>query len=176
MRKLEYFVSFWEFTIERAIELAERFVAISPERQTHGYFTSGGSEGNEIALRMAHYYHHQRGDGERTWILARNLAYHGVGYGSGSVSGFSLYHEGFGPMGPHVHHLTPPCPYHTELFGDDDPTEFLIREFEQAIEEIGPGRVAALIGEPIMGVAGMIVPPTTTGRACRRSFVVTGYC
>ncbi|EQD72064.1 aminotransferase class-III, partial [mine drainage metagenome] len=46
MQKLEYFVSFWEFTNEPAIELAERLVALSPERQTHVYFTSGGSEGN----------------------------------------------------------------------------------------------------------------------------------
>ncbi|MHB8457751.1 MAG: aminotransferase class III-fold pyridoxal phosphate-dependent enzyme, partial [Acidimicrobiales bacterium] len=101
MQKLEYFTSFWEFTNEPAIELAERLVALSPERQTHVYFTSGGSEGIEIALRMARYYHHQRGDGGRTWILARNMAYHGVGYGSGSVSGFPLYHDGFGPMVPH---------------------------------------------------------------------------
>ena len=159
MQKLEYFVSFWEFTNEPAIELAERLVALSPERQTHVYFTSGGSEGIEIALRMARYYHHQRGDGERTWILSRNMAYHGVGYGSGSVSGFPLYHEGFGPMVPHVRHLTPPWPYHTELFGGEDPTDFLVRELEQTIDEIGPRQIAAFIGEPIMGVAGMIVPP-----------------
>jgi len=159
MRKLEYFTSFWEFTNERAIELAERLVAIAPERQTHAYFTSGGSEGNETAIRMARYYHHLRGEGERTWILARNFAYHGVGYGSGSASGFPMYHEGFGPIVPHFRHLTPPYPYRTELYGGEDPTDFLVRELEQAIEEIGPGKIAALIGEPIMGVAGMIVPP-----------------
>ncbi len=159
MQKLEYYLSFWEFTNERAIELAEQLVRLTPEKQTHVYFTSGGSEGIEIALRMARYYHHQRGDSERSWILARNLAYHGVGYGSGSVTGFPLYHEGFGPMLPHVRHLTPPWPYHTELFGGEDPTDFLIRELEQTIDEIGSNRVAAFIGEPIMGVAGMIAPP-----------------
>ena len=159
MRTLEYFTSFWEFTNERSIELAERLVSLAPERQTHVYYTSGGSEGNEVALRMARYHHHLRGEGERTWILARNLAYHGVGYGSGSASGFPMYHEGFGPIVPHVRHLTPPWPYHTELFGGEDPTDFLVRELEEAIEEIGPGRVAAFIGEPIMGVAGMVVPP-----------------
>ena len=55
MERLEYFTSFWEFSNDRAIELAERLVSISPPKQTHVYFTSGGSEGNEAALKMARY-------------------------------------------------------------------------------------------------------------------------
>jgi adenosylmethionine-8-amino-7-oxononanoate aminotransferase len=159
MRELEYFMSFWEFSNERAIELAERLVRISPDSLTHVYFTNGGSEGNEAAIKMARYFHHRRGEGERTWILAREQAYHGIGYGSGSATGFDIYHEGFGPMLPNVRHLTPPWPYRAELFDGEDPTEFCLRELEATIEEIGPGKIAALIGEPIMGVAGMIVPP-----------------
>jgi adenosylmethionine-8-amino-7-oxononanoate aminotransferase len=159
MSQLEYFMSFWEFSNERAIELADRLVALSPENVQHVYFTSGGSEGNEAALKMARYFHHRRGDTERNWILAREHAYHGVGYGSGSATGFPIYHDGFGPMLPHVSHLTPPWPYRAELFGGEDPTDFCLRELERRIEEIGPHRIAAMIGEPIMGVAGMIVPP-----------------
>lgn len=159
MRRLEYFMSFWEFSNERAIELAQKLVDLSPASVSHVYFTNGGSEGNEAAIKFARYYHHRRGETERTWILARRQAYHGVGYGSGSATGFPVYHDGFGPMLPHVHHLTPPWPYRAELFGGEDPTEFCLRELEQAIEQIGPGKIAAMIGEPIMGVAGMIVPP-----------------
>jgi adenosylmethionine-8-amino-7-oxononanoate aminotransferase len=159
MTQLEYFMSFWEFSNERAIELADRLVSISPESVQHVYFTSGGSEGNEAAIKMARFYHHRRGDTDRNWILARSQAYHGVGYGSGSATGFPIYHDGFGPMLPHVRHLTPPWPYRAELFGGEDPTEFLLRELEQTIQEIGPDKIAAMIGEPIMGVAGMIVPP-----------------
>jgi PLP-dependent transaminase len=159
MEQLEYFMSFWEFTNERAIELAERLVAISPDGVSRVYFTSGGSEGNEAAMKMARYVQHRRGETGRTVVLARRNAYHGVGYGSGSATGFPIYHEGFGPMLPDVHHLTPPWPYRSELFGGEDPSEFLLRELEETIESIGPQRIAALIGEPIMGVAGMIVPP-----------------
>jgi putrescine aminotransferase len=159
MAQLEYFMSFWEFSNERAIELADRLVSLSPDSVGHVYFTSGGSEGNEAAIKMARYFHHRRGDTERNWILAREQAYHGVGYGSGSATGFPVYHDGFGPMLPHVSHLTPPWPYRAELFGGEDPTDFCLRELERRIEEIGPDRIAAMIGEPIMGVAGMIVPP-----------------
>jgi putrescine aminotransferase len=159
MRRLEYFMSFWEFSNERAIELAQRLVDISPDSVSRVYFTNGGSEGNEAAIKLARYFHHRSGDPDRTWILARRSAYHGVGYGSGSATGFPIYHEGFGPMLPHVRHLTPPWPYRTELFDGEDPTDFCLRELEQTIDEIGAGRIAAMIGEPIMGVGGMIVPP-----------------
>ena len=159
MEQLEYFMSFWEFSNERAIELAEKLVSISPGSVNHVYFTNGGSEGNEAAIKMARYYHHRRGETDRNWILARHQAYHGIGYGSGSATGFPIYHDGFGPMLPNVRHLTPPWPYRTELYGGEDPSDFLIAELERTIEEIGPSRIAAMIGEPIMGVAGMIVPP-----------------
>ncbi|MFI8951407.1 aspartate aminotransferase family protein [Streptomyces sp. NPDC053750] len=159
MKKLEYFTSFWEFSNDRAIALAARLASLAPDPLNHVYFTSGGSEGNEAAIKMARYYHHRRGESSRTWILARSKAYHGIGYGGGSATGFPLYHEGFAPMMPHVSHLTPPWPYRTELYGGEDPTDFLIRELEERIAEIGPENIAAMIGEPIMGVGGMLVPP-----------------
>jgi adenosylmethionine-8-amino-7-oxononanoate aminotransferase len=53
MEQLEYFTSFWEYTNERAIELAERLVAIAPPGLERVYFTSGGSEGNEAAASAA---------------------------------------------------------------------------------------------------------------------------
>ena len=159
MAKLEYFTSFWEFSNDRAIELATKLTSIAPEGLGHVYFTTGGSEGNEAAIKMARYYHHRRGESSRTWILARHKAYHGIGYGGGSATGFPVYHEGFAPMMPHVSHLTPPWPYRSELYGGEDPCDFLIAELEQRIAEIGPGSIAAMIGEPIMGVGGMLVPP-----------------
>jgi putrescine aminotransferase len=127
MRRLEYFTSFWEFSNDRAIELAGRLVELAPDPLQHVYFTSGGSESNEAALRMSRYYHSRRGHAGRDWILARRSAYHGIGYGSGSASG--------------------------------DPTDFCLEELERTIDELGGDRIAAMIGEPIMGVGGMLVPP-----------------
>ncbi|MDR7303588.1 aminotransferase family protein [Haloactinomyces albus] len=159
MRQLEYFTSFWEFSNNRAIELADRLAGLAPDNLNHVYFTSGGSEGIEAALKMARHHHYRRGDTDRTWILARHRAYHGVAYGGGTATGFPLYHDGFGPMLPDVAHLTPPWPYRTDLFGDEDCTDVCIRELENTIAEIGADNIAAMIGEPIMGVAGMVVPP-----------------
>jgi putrescine aminotransferase len=159
MRELEYYPSFWEFANPRAIELATRLAALAPGDLPKVFFTSGGSEGIEVAARMARLYHHERGEPSRTILLARRSAYHGVGYGSGSLTGFDDYHAGFAPMLPDVHHLTPPWSYRSELFGGEDPTEFCVGELERTIDRVGAHRIAAFVGEPIMGVAGMVTPP-----------------
>ncbi|MEU2851437.1 aminotransferase family protein [Streptomyces syringium] len=159
MGALECFHLWESMSNDQAIELAVRLTDLAPPGLERVFFTSGGAEGNEIALRMARYFHYREDRPERTWILSRKTAYHGIGYGSGSVSGLPVYHEGFGPPMPHVHHLTAPDPYHRETYGGEDVTEFCLRELRETIERIGPDRIAAMIGEPVMSVGGAVVPP-----------------
>ncbi|MEU8785341.1 aspartate aminotransferase family protein [Streptomyces sp. NPDC048637] len=159
MTRLDYFHTWGPLSNDRAVELAARLAGLSPEPLRRVYFTSGGAEGNEIALRMARLYHHRRGEPQRTWILSRRMAYHGIGYGSGGVSGFPVYHDGFGPSLPDVHFLTPPHPYRQELFNGAEVTDFCLAELRDTIERIGPERIAAMIGEPVMGGVGAVIPP-----------------
>lgn len=159
MRGLEYYPTFWEYTNPQAIELAARLVDLAPTGLEKVFFTSGGSEGIEVAARMARLYHHNRGETGRTVILARRHAYHGVGYGSGSLTGFHDYHVGFAPMLPDIRHLTPPWSCRTELFSGQDPVDYCVAELERTIAQLGADRVAAFVGEPVMGVAGMVTPP-----------------
>ncbi|HEV2783293.1 MAG TPA: aspartate aminotransferase family protein [Actinophytocola sp.] len=159
MSTLEYYSSFQEYTNEPSIRLASRLIDLAPRPMERVYFTSGGAEGVEAALRMARHYHHRRGEPERTWILSRNFGYHGMGYGGATATGIPVFHEGFGPMVPHVRYLTPPMPFHPELYGGEDPTEFCLQELRRTIAELGADRIAAMIGEPIMGVAGVVEPP-----------------
>jgi putrescine aminotransferase len=159
IRRLEYFTSFWEFSNDQAIELAEKLAELAPGNQKRSFFTSGGSESNETAIKIVRVYHRRRGEPERTWILSRRWAYHGVGYGSGSATGIPDYRDGIGPLLPHFEHLTPAYPYRAELFDGQDPTDFLIAELEATIARIGAGKIAAMIGEPVMGAGGLIVPP-----------------
>jgi putrescine aminotransferase len=159
IERLEYFTSFWDFSNDQAIGLAVRLSELAPSGLTHSFFTSGGSESNETAIKIARLYHGRRGEPDRDWIIARRYGYHGVGYGSGTATGIEVFREGFGPMLPHVEHVTPPYPYHEELYDGQDATDFVLRELEETIERIGPGRVAAMIGEPVIGAGGVIVPP-----------------
>ena len=159
MRDLGYFTSFWEFSNEKSIALAAKLVAITPGDLPRVFFTSGGSESVETAIKIARLYHHRQGHPERRWILSRQFAYHGVGYGSGTATGLDDYHLGYGKPLPEIEHLTAPYAYHEEFFDGQPPTDFLIAELESAIARIGAGNIAAMIGEPVMGAGGLIIPP-----------------
>jgi adenosylmethionine-8-amino-7-oxononanoate aminotransferase len=161
-RELErtgFFCAFWDFSNEPAITLAERLAEIAPDSIDRVYLTCGGSEGIEVAIKIARMYHHMAGDGDRDWILGRRQSYHGVGHGGSSATDFDWLSDGQGPPLPHFTHLTPTWPYRIEADAQGDVTDHLIDELERRIEEIGPGRVAAFLGEPIMGVGGLLVPP-----------------
>jgi PLP-dependent transaminase len=157
--RLAYFTSFGEFSNDQSIRLAERLTALAPEGLNRVFFTSGGSEGVDMAIKAARLYHSRRGEPNRTWIISRQMGYHGSTYGGGSATGFDFVHHGVGPILPHVRKVSPPFPFHPEMYGGEQITDFLVRELEQTIEEIDPGRVAAMIGEPVMGGGGVVEPP-----------------
>jgi putrescine aminotransferase len=158
--ELEYFTSLLEFSNDKAIRLAARIAQLAPPGIDRVFFTSGGSESVETAIKAARLYHHRRGETDRTWILARHYSFHGATYGSGTVTGLPPMHEGVGPNLPHVEKLSPPYPYRAaDLYGGQDPTDFLIAELEATIARIGAGNIAAMIGEPVMAGGGVLVPP-----------------
>jgi PLP-dependent transaminase len=152
MKQLEYYASFWHFSNPPSIELAARLAALAPPGLDRVFFTNGGSEGTETAFKLARLAWHAQGQPERTVILTRKLAYHGVSYGSLSATGIPPLREGFGPLPGDFVHLTAPYPY----LGTS--TDALVDELERTIDEIGPERIAAFVGEPVIGVGGMIPP------------------
>ncbi len=154
MRRLEFYASFWDLSNEPAIELAERLAALAPAGIEHVFYTNGGSEGVETAIKTARLAWHASGEPDRTVILSRSMAYHGVGYGSLSATGIPPLREGFGPLAEGFVHLTAPYPLRVP-----DCTETCVAELEETIARVGAQRIAAMIGEPVLGVAGMIPPP-----------------
>lgn len=159
MERTGFFCAFWDFSNEPAIRLADRLTEIAPSSIERVYLTCGGSEGIEVAIKIARIYHSLAGNPERNWVLGRGQSYHGVGHGGSAATDFEWLREGQGPSLPHFAHLTPSWPYRVEPDSGPDVTGFLIDELESTIADIGPDRVAAFIGEPIMGVGGLLVPP-----------------
>jgi putrescine aminotransferase len=152
MERLEYYASFWELTNEPAIRLAARLAELAPPGLDRVFFTSGGSEGTETAFKLARLAWHAQGQPERTVILTRRRAYHGVSYGSLQATGIPPLKEGFGPLPGDFVHLDLPYPF------EGTTTDGLIEQLERTIAEVGPERIAAFVGEPIVGVGGMIPP------------------
>lgn len=151
MRELEFYASFWDFSNEPSIRLAAKLAELSPAGLDHVFFTNGGSEGIETAIKLARLAWHAQGHPERTIVLSRKAAYHGVGSASLAATGIPPLKEGFGPLAPGFIHLSTPT--------SASSTDELVDELERTIAEIRPENIAAMIGEPVMGVGGMIPPP-----------------
>jgi putrescine aminotransferase len=152
--ELEFFGSFWNYSTEPAIRLARKLTELATPGIEQVYFTTGGSESNEIAFMMARLYHHRRGESDRNVIIGRKNGYHGITYASRAATGIDMYHTGVGPLPEGFIHLSAPDPYRMP-----DCTDVCVAELEEAIERIGESRIAAMVGEPILGVGGMLVPP-----------------
>jgi len=151
MVQLEFYASFWNFANEPSIRLAARLAELSPQGLDRVFFTNGGSEGIETAIKLVRLAWESAGRPERDLILSRKAAYHGVGSASLAATGIAPLKEGFGPLPPGFVHLSTPT-----LRSDVDA---LVAELEETIAEQGADRIAAFIGEPVMGVGGMIPPP-----------------
>jgi adenosylmethionine-8-amino-7-oxononanoate aminotransferase len=151
MRELEFYASFWNFSNEPSIRLAATLARLSPAGLDHVFFTNGGSEGVETAVKLVRLAWHAQGRPDRNVVISRKAAYHGVGSASLAATGIPPLKEGFGPLAPGFIHLSTP----TSSTSVDE----LVAELERTIDEIGPGRIAAMIGEPVLGVGGMIPPP-----------------
>ena len=152
MERLEYYASFWEFSNTPSIELAERLVDLAPPGIERVFYTNGGSEGTESALKLARLAWHAQDNPERTIVLTRSMAYHGVSYGALGATGIPPLKQGFGELPGGFEQLSVPYPLHGST------TDGLIAELEERIESVGPERIAAFIGEPVIGVGGMIPP------------------
>ncbi len=173
MRELAYYNTFFQSATPPAIELAARLATLLPEGMNRVFYASSGSEANDTAIKSIWYYWNLMERPEKKIIISRTLAYHGVGLGSGSLSGMAFMHEPFDlPLGRFVHIGNP---YHFAEGGDLDPAEFgrvAASWLEEKILEIGPERIAAFFGEPIQGAGGVIIPPDTywpeIQRICRK--------
>ena len=79
-------------------QLAEALVAMNPRVARRVYFSSGGSEGNETAVKMARQYHLQCGRPGRHKVIARWQSFHGSTLATLSLSGRPAWREPFLPM------------------------------------------------------------------------------
>jgi 4-aminobutyrate--pyruvate transaminase len=160
IREVEFVPTFFGLASPMPIELATRLAGLFPDPLNHFQFTAGGSESNETALKMVRYYWWLKGSPEKVKILSRRMAYHGIAMGALAATGIPSYHEGFGPQVPGFVHLTPPYAYrHAEGMTEDEFIAALVQELEETIEREGADTIAAMIGEPVQGAGGVVVPP-----------------
>jgi len=142
-----------------AVELAGKLVALAPDGLDWVFFSDSGSEGVEVALKMAYQYWHNQGESRPLFISFRN-AYHGDTLGSVSVGGMDLFHASYRPL--LFKALFAPSPYCYRCPLGKSPGS-CARECLGAFRRLARvhrGEVAAVIIEPgVQAAAGMIVQP-----------------
>ncbi len=137
------------FGEESRAELARLMAEVTPGDLTKTLFTTGGSEANEHALRIARMYT------KRHKVLTQWRSFHGQTQGAMTLGGDNRRWANEPGITGVVRFLNPD-PYRS-MFGDD--AQKALAHVEEVIWYEGPEYVAAILLEPIVGSSGLIVPP-----------------
>jgi adenosylmethionine-8-amino-7-oxononanoate aminotransferase len=150
------FYTLWSYAHPKAIELAARIANLAPGDLNRVFFTSGGSEAVESALKLARNYHRMHGKGQKYKVIAREVAYHGTSFGALSATGITELRSQFEPLTPGGCHVP-----NTNIYRwpeNQDPL-WVADAIEERIVFEGPETVAAVILEPVQNAGGCFVPP-----------------
>jgi adenosylmethionine-8-amino-7-oxononanoate aminotransferase len=166
MRELPFYTN-WSYAHPRAIELASTLAELTPPAINRAFFVSGGSEAVESAWKLARQYHAVRG--ERRWkAIARRTAYHGTTMGALSINGIPALRAPFEPLVPDVVHVRNTNRYHRPPEETEEQfTQFLLDDLDEAIQQAGPSTVAMVIFEPVQNAGGSFTPPVGYFRGVR---------
>ncbi|GHH02136.1 aspartate aminotransferase family protein [Comamonas sp. JC664] len=154
------YVNGTHFTTEVTEQLASRLCALAPPGLDRAAFLGSGSEAVEAAVKFVRQLWVERGQTQRTKVIARVPGYHGNTLYALSLSGRPHYKTFFGPMLAEV--VTTPAPYPYRSGLEDyarDGAEHYVRRLEETLQREGPDTIAAFIAEPVIGSSAGASPP-----------------
>jgi putrescine---pyruvate transaminase len=158
MMALPAYSTFGDLSNRPAIELADRVSALAPVADSKVFLTSGGSDSIDTATKMARRYWQLLGRPERTVLIRREHAYHGMHTAGTSLAGIPANALGHGDLIEDV----------VQVPWDD------AAALREAIEDTGPDRVAAFFCEPVIGAGGVFAAPPAYLAEVRRICRDTG--
>ncbi|GAA4392987.1 aspartate aminotransferase family protein [Tsukamurella soli] len=142
--KVAHVSGFGDMATDITVALADRLRDLAPVPDSKVFFTSGGSDSVDTAIKLARRYWVEVGKPEKKLIVGRTNAYHGMHVGGTSLGGIPANADGYGGV----------------LFDDtatvawDDAKELL-----GLIERVGAGQIAAFVAEPVIGAGGIMPAP-----------------
>ena len=154
-KELDFFTN-WNYAHPPAIELATRIAGLAPGDLNRIFFTSGGSEAVESAIKLVRQYHKLTGHPNKTKIIARQTAYHGTSLGALTATGITPLREPFEPLTPGGCHVPNTNVYRL-------PSRVRVEDLAETVRDRilfeGPNTVAAVIMEPVQNSGGCFTPP-----------------
>ena len=143
LSRLAAYSGFGDYAVDTTVALAERLTAIAPVPGSKIFFTSGGSDSIDTAVKLARRYWQELGQPSKQLLLGREKAYHGMHVAGTALAGIPVNHEGYGPL------MTD-----TRTIQWDSGKSLL-----EAIEDLGADTIAAFFCEPVIGAGGVYPPP-----------------
>jgi beta-alanine--pyruvate transaminase len=140
--------------------LADGIAELTPPDLKHVFFCNSGSEAIDTAIKIALAYHVARNEAQRTYLISRERAYHGVNIGGTALGGMVRNREAFGALMPailHMRHTLLPENRMTRGMGARGAE--LADDLLRFVQLVGEKRIAAVFIEPIAGSTGVLVPP-----------------
>jgi adenosylmethionine-8-amino-7-oxononanoate aminotransferase len=141
------YIYYHQFTNEPQERLARRMLEVAAPGMARARFVTGGSEANEMALRLARAYHVERGEPGRWRFVSPAQAYHGATLATLALTGRSTLRQPYDPYLAEHLHLPPSTPRF------DESGEEALAELDRLLEEAGPETVAAFLCEPVSAAA-----------------------
>ncbi len=144
-----------------SFELATRITKHTPGNLNRIFFSTGGSDAVESAIKISIAYHKANGQGSRFRIVGRERAYHGMHIGGTSVGGMinnvKTYASLLMPGVVHMRHTH--LPDHKFISGQPETGAEIAEDLERFASNFGAENIAACIVEPTAGSTGTLVPP-----------------
>jgi adenosylmethionine-8-amino-7-oxononanoate aminotransferase len=155
MKELAFFTN-WSAAHPTSIRLAAKIAELTPGDLNRVFFTNGGSEAVDSALKLARQFHKLTGNPLKTKTISRQTAYHGTTMGALSITGITAARTPFEPLLPGGCHVPPTNLYRLPHgFGPED----LAESIRERILFEGPETVAAVFLEPVQNSGGCFVAP-----------------
>lgn len=152
MEQLEFFPNYHDCYNIPSIELAEKIAEVTPGDLSVSFFTCGGSEANESAMKMARQYFWETGEKGRFKVLAKRWSYTGSTMGTVAATGIPWFWETFGARQPGHEFYNPEWYYHRQLGVDEDEaTELALKDFRELVAFENPDTIAAVIMDTVSG-------------------------
>jgi len=159
MRRLPYATGYFHFASEPTIRLAQKLAERAPGDLDHVFFTLGGSDAVDSAVRLVRYFYNITGRPEKKHMIALERGYHGSSTFGAGLTGLPAFHANFDVPTPQQHHISCPYPYRSDATDDAELIARSVAELKAKVAEVGQDKVAAFFCEPVVGSGGVIVPP-----------------
>jgi putrescine---pyruvate transaminase len=143
MRRLAAYSTFGDLANQPVLDLAERVGGYAPVADPKVFFTSGGSDSIDTAVKLVRRYWLAKGQPDRNLVVSRTGSYHGMHLAGTSLAGIDSNKAGYGPL----------------MEGTAAVTWDSADALAELIERAGPDRVAAFFCEPVIGAGGVFHAP-----------------